>query len=256
MRSLQQILWWLSLALEAGLLVRLVTARLHRSYNWFFVLICLELLRGVAVLPIDPKTDLFAWYFLVTEPLKWLLFILVVLELYSLALRGHEGITTLSRWVMTAAVLLAVGVSVLTLSSDLSRPARRFPILVYYSVIERGLMFSLVLFLLMITVFLVWSPVAVRRNVVVHASIFSFFLLSSAAALFIRNVAGYELTRTISTVLLCVHNSCYLLWIALLGKRGEEKVAVVRRSWDADDEARLAQQLDAINAFLLKTARK
>lgn len=256
MRSLQQVMWWLSLALEAGLLLRLLTARLHRSYTWFCVLICLELARGVAVLPIDPKKDLFAWYFLLTEPVKWFLFILVVLELYSLALREHEGIATFSRWVMTACVMVAVGISALTLSADLSRPARRFPVLIYYSVIERGLMFSLVLFLLLITAFLVWSPIAVRRNVVLHASILSFFFLSSALALFIRNVAGYELTRTISTVLFFVHSSCYLLWIAFLSRRGEEKVVVVRRSWDTDDEARLTQQLDAINAFLLKTARK
>jgi hypothetical protein len=256
MWSLQQVLWWLSLALEAGLLVHLLVARLYRSYLWFFVLICLEFARGVAVLPVDPKKNLFAWYFLVTEPVKWFLFILVVLELYSLALKGHAGIATLGRWAMTIAVLVAVGVSALTLSADLSRPARRFPILVYYSVIERGLMFSLILFLLVITAFLVWFPIAVRRNVVLHASVFSFFFLSSAMALFVRNVAGYELTRTISTVLLFVHNACYLLWIAFLGKRGEETVVVVRRRWDADDEAHLEQQLDAVNAFLLKTTRK
>jgi hypothetical protein len=253
---MQQVLWWLSLALEAGLLVRLSVSRLHRLYTWFAVLICLELARGVAVLPVDPRKDLFAWYFLLTEPLKWFLFILVVLELYSLALKEHQGIATFSRWIMTASVLAAVAISALTLSADLSRPARRFPILIYYSVIERGLMFSLVLFLLLITAFLVWSPIAVRRNVVVHAGILSFFFLSSAMALFIRNVAGYELTRTISTVLFFVHNSCYLLWIAFLNKRGEEKVVVVRRSWDTDDEVRLTQQLDAINTFLLKTARK
>jgi hypothetical protein len=118
-------------------------------------------------------------------------------------------------------------------------------------------MSSLVLFLLLITAFLIWSPIAVRRNVVLHASILSFYFLSSALTLFIRNRAGYEQTRAaIGMVLFFVENSCYLLWIAFLNKRGEEKVVVVRRSWDTDDEARLTQQLDAINAFLLKTARK
>ena len=60
MRSLQQVLWWLSLALEAGLLLRLLLARLHRFYIWFFVLICLELARGIAMLPLNPRTNFFA----------------------------------------------------------------------------------------------------------------------------------------------------------------------------------------------------
>jgi hypothetical protein len=256
MRTLQQILYWLTLALEAGLVFRLLILRLHRVYIWFFVLICLQLGRGVAMLPVRPNTDLFAWFFLIMEPAKWILCILVVLELYSLALRGHQGIATLSRWMLTAAVFVAVGVSVVTLSADLSRPAGRFPILVYFSVIERGLMFSLVLFLLLITAFLVWSPITVRRNVVLHVGIFSFYLLSFAMALFVRNLAGYALTRTISTVLLLVENFCYLLWIAFLNKRGEERVLVVRRGWHAEDEARLTRQLDAVNAFLLKSIRK
>jgi hypothetical protein len=256
MRSVQQILWWLSLALGAGLLIRLVSARLQRSYIWFFILICLELARGIVLLQIPPRTNSYAYFFMITDAVKWLLCILVVLELYSLALKEHEGIASLSRWIMTAAVLVAVGISALTLSADLNVPAGKFPVLVYCSVIERGLMFSLVLFLLLITAFLVWSPIAVRRNVVLHASIFSFYLLSSALALFIRNRAGYELTRNISTLLFFVENSCYVLWIAFLNKRGEEKLVVVRRSWNTGDEARLAQQLDAINAFLLKTARK
>jgi hypothetical protein len=257
MRSLQQVLLWLSLALEAGLLLRLVTARLHRSYIWFFVLICLEFARGVATLLLNPRTNFFAYSFMITETVKLFLCILVVLEIYSLALRGHQGIATLSRWVLTGAVLVAVGISALTLSADLSGPAGKYPYLVYYSVIERGLLFSLVLFLLLITAFLVWSPIAVRRNVVLHASIFSFYFLSSALTLFVRNLKGYEQTRTVvGAALFLIQISCYVFWIAFLNKQGEEKVVVVRRSWDTDDEVRLTEQLDAINAFLLKTARK
>ena len=116
-------------------------------------------------------------------------------------------------------------------------------------------MFSLVLFLLLITAFLVWSPIAVRRNVVVHASIFSFYFLSSALTLFVRNQAGYEQAWADR------RHRAFSSWIPpatcsgslFLNKRGEEKVVVVRRSWDTDDEAHLTQQLDAINAFLLKT---
>jgi hypothetical protein len=57
-------------------------------------------------------------------------------------------------------------------------------------------------------------------------------------------------------VLLLLENLCYVFWIVFLNKRGEEKVMVVRRGWRAEDEARLAEQLDAVNAFLLRSMRK
>jgi hypothetical protein len=255
-QSLQQVLWVLTLVLAAGLSLRLILSRLNRVYVWFFVFLCFQVAQAVVMLPFKPTTALYGWIFLFTQPIKWFLCILVVLELYSLALRGHQGIATLGRWMLTAAVFVAVGFSAVSLYADLGRPVGRFPVLVYYSVIERGLMFSLVLFLLLITAFLVWSPIAVRRNIVLHAGVFSFYFLSSAMTLFVRNLAGYELTRIISTVLLLLENLCYVLWIVFLNRRGEEKVMVVRRGWRAEDEARLAQQLDAVNTFLLRSLRK
>jgi hypothetical protein len=47
-----------------------------------------------------------------------------------------------------------------------------------------------------------------------------------------------------------------LLWILLLNNRGEEILVVVRSSWQPADEIRLARQMDAVNAFLLKPSNK
>jgi hypothetical protein len=253
---MQQVLWLACLVLGAGLVGRLALTRLYRVYVWFFVFLCYDLVQSLAVLPLKPGTNFFGWVFLFTQPLTWLLGILVVLELYSLALHEHPGIASLSRWVLAGALVTAVGISAVSLSADLNRPAGPFPVLVYYSVIQRGLMFSIVLFLLLITAFLLWSPIAVRRNIVLHATVCSVYFLSSALALFVRNVTGYQVNRAVSNAVFLTTIFCYVLWIVFLNKRGEEKVLVVRRGWHAEDEARLTRQLDAVNAFLLKSIRK
>jgi hypothetical protein len=250
MHVLQQILWITGIVLAIALIAKLIHSRLSRVYVWFVIYLCVEVARSIILLPLQPKPNLYGWVFLYTQPVGWLLCIGVVLELYSLALRNHPGIASLSRWVFSLSMVVAVAVAALTLSADLSRPAGRYKVLVYYSVIERGLVFSLVLFLLLITVFLVLFPISIRRNTVLHASVFSIHFLSVSLALFLRNVAGYQMTVAVSITLVFVDCVCFLLWLAGLNRAGEERLLVVRSKWQPEDEHRLLRQLDALGDAL------
>jgi hypothetical protein len=252
----EQIVWIGELFLVLVLIVKLVSARLQRIYFWFFLMLCFQALQSLATLPLKQESDLYAWAYFLTQSALWVLYMLAVLELYSLALRKHQGITSMSRWFMLGALLVSVVVSALTLPAELSRPAEKFPILVYFSVFERAVTFSLVLLLLLITGFLLWTPISIRRNIVVHASLYSVFFLISAAMLFLRNIVGYEMLNTVSIASLSLNSVCLLLWIFLLNKRGEEVMMVVRSRWQPADEQRLARQMDAVNAFLLKSSSK
>ncbi len=250
MWTVEEWLWTAGLVLATILAGKLAVTRLSRVYRWFFLFLCFQIARSLVLLPMQTNRGTYALIFLITQPVAWLLYILVVLELYSLALRNHPGIASLSRWALAAALTVSVAVSALTLRVDLSRPAGRYWALVYYSVIERGLLFSLVLFLLVITLFLVWCPVSIRRNVVLHASVSSLYFLSSTAALFLRNFAGYQLTRAVSTVLVFLDCVCFALWISYLSRRGEERLMVVRQKWHPEDEERLVRQLDSLNDLI------
>jgi hypothetical protein len=101
-----------------------------------------------------------------------------------------------------------------------------------------------------------WTPVALPRNVVVHTMVYSAYFLATAAGLLVRNVFGYELVAGVNVALLLSHNLCLLLWILLLNRRGEEAPVVVRRIWRQSDEDLITRQLDAVNSFLLRSARK
>jgi hypothetical protein len=208
------------------------------------------------MLPLGPQTDAFAWVYLVTQPVMWFFYILIVLELYTLVLRNHQGIATLGRWLLIAALFIAMLVSLLTLVPDLESPLGPYPILSYYSLIERGVNSSLVVFLLVIVAFLAWYPIPLSRNVILHSFVFSVYFLSSTATLFVRNVTGFEMTRMASAILLAITDVCLLVWIVFLNRRGESRVVVLGHQWQPGDEERLVEQLDSINKTLLRSTRK
>ena len=118
-----------NLILELALIVKLVWGRLHRIYLWFFVMLCFQALQSLGMIPLDRNKDLYFWAYLLTQPALWLLYVLAVLELYSLALRKHPGIASMSRWFMLGALLTSVLLSALTLPADLSQPGETYPIL-------------------------------------------------------------------------------------------------------------------------------
>ena len=252
----EQIVWIGEVFLVFVLILKLVFSRLHRIYFWFFIMLCFQALQTLGGMTLNSASDLYAWVYMLTQSVLWVLYVLAVLELYSLALRKHQGLASLSRWFMLGALLLSVIASALTLSADLSHPAGKFPILENFSVFERGAAFSLLLFLLLITGFLLWTPISIRRNIVVHASLYSAYFLASAVPLFLRNIKGAELLVAVSIALLLANAVCLLLWVLLLNKRGEEIVMIVRSRWQPVDEIRLARQMDAVNAFLLKSSGK
>jgi hypothetical protein len=116
--------------------------------------------------------------------------------------------------------------------------------------------FSLVLFLLFILYFLTRYPVALSRNIIVHAIVYTIFFLGVSMTILIRNVIGQDFMRELNHVVLVIGSACYVVWIFFLTKAGEKRIVMLRHSWSPVDEQRLIDQLSTINATLLRTARK
>jgi hypothetical protein len=256
--QLERLLWWGEIVLLAALVCRLAQNGLVRRYVWFYGLLWVSLLQAavVAALKPNPNSQWYAQFYLLTEPLLWFFYIVTVLELYGGILRDHPGIATLGRRTLMAGLAIAVAVSALTLQADLPGPSDNSRILVYYGVVDRGISFSLVIFLVIMLLFLARYPIPLKRNLAVHAIVYSVFFLSSALALFVMNVTGFEVRRMVSTALLAIADACLLAWLLLLRPAGEEQTVVLRQSLTPQDEVRLLQQLEALNASLSRSLRK
>jgi hypothetical protein len=246
--------------------LKLFRTGLYRHYRFFFtyfvfripymaaslILANLTGLHGGAGI----KSDLYFYLFICSEPFLLLAYILVVLELYRLVLDRYKGLYTLGRWAMYGAILISGSISVLTLLPKISpstpEPSKK---LFYELGAERGVDLALVIFILLIVWFLSKYPVPLSRNVVIHTAIYSVFYLSEALVLLWRTLLGYHVNDTINAIAAAISSACAIAWWLMLSEKGEEVRAQVPHV-RADSEERILEQLDLINATLLKVSRK
>lgn len=246
--------------------LKLVTSGLYRRYRIFFVyfvfrvpyMICSLILANLTGLQGGDGNRSFAYFYLYfySEPLLVLFYILVVSELYRLVLERYKGLSTVGRWAMYGAVAISTTISVLTLlhkiAPKLPEPSKW---LMYEIGAERGVDLALVIFILLIVWFLSRYPITLSRNVVVHTVIYSIFFLLSVLVLLWRTMLGHNPTDIFNLIATAISAVCALAWSLLLSAKGEE-VQVHHPELRPDSEERILEQLEMLNATLLKVSRK
>jgi hypothetical protein len=112
-----------------------------------------------------------------------------------------------------------------------------------------------VIFLLLMLLLLSRYPVALSRNVVLHASLYTAFFLSNTLNLMLAAIYGRSAFFAVDTASMGVSTLCVLAWFFFLTPKGEE-VRVNIPHFTPENEQRILYHLDALNATLLKVAHK
>jgi hypothetical protein len=232
------------------LCVRMWWAGLHRIYAYFFGYLVLDFLQALIpfLVPLGSKT--YRDLFVVSQGLIVAFYALVVLELYSKALHDLAGIASVARRYIRITLVLAIVIAVLPLRLEKGSPTMTG----YLFTFERTVMSSLVVFLLLISGFLVYYPVPLGRNVLAYLAGYAVYFLTINTVALMQNL-GYFWNRMLSTSEMVVALSCMLFWLLALNREGENKRMVVGHQWNHGDEQRLMAQLEAINSSLLRTRK-
>ncbi|HUA18215.1 MAG TPA: hypothetical protein VMB25_05685 [Bryobacteraceae bacterium] len=233
------------------LCVRLWRAGLHKVYVYFFSYLLVELLEDLVPLVLPLESRAYRNAFVAFEMLFAFCYALIVLELYSVILRDLSGIASLSRRYVKVVLGIAILVSFLPAALEKSPDT----VTGYLFIIERPLISSLVVLVLLLAVFLVYYPVPLNRNVICYLAGYAVWFLAKAVAIFLNNL-GYHLNELWGSFLMAVYAACLLFWIAALSRAGEAKTMVVGHRWNRAEETRLLSQLEAINDSLLRAVRK
>jgi hypothetical protein len=256
--------FWLTIAGHLFLYLRLRHEGLHRVYRFFAAYLVFRVVRAslLAVAPpvsgqlmygtwVSPfSNSAYGWIWLVTEPVLWVFYILIVLELYTRVLESYKGIASLGRWAVLGGLVISLVIASFTLRVDLSGPGTPDPVLTYTFVVQRGVFSGLVVFLLLATNFLVWVPVPVSRNSIVHTLVYTVYYLLLSLSIFVRNVQGSRAANLGNLAMGLTTLACLAAWSKLLTRAGERKTASLRQ-WSPEQQARLIEQLAQINATLL-----
>jgi hypothetical protein len=248
---LEQLLVGLQIPAVAGLCLRILWTRLYRVYTWFFIYLLLVLLQTIVLsyFPVQSAAYLYIW--MISEALVVAVYTLVVLETYAVILRDLPGIATVARQYMTFAIFCAVVVSLLLVGFE--KTPKTIP--QYFVVCERAVISSLLAFVLLSMIFLVYYPVPLTRNAVTYSAGFAIYFLAKSITLFVANLR-YYLWRPVDMVLLGLSVACLLFWLLTLNKAGEAKTVLVGHRWNLDDENRVLSKLKAINDSLLRPTKK
>jgi len=234
-------------ALLIALTVRLCYARLYRVYPFFFSYIVAQLVQAVLISAVPYYGKVYTNVWLGTEAVMACFHVLIVGELYRVILRDLTGIATVSRRYIQISAVFGILVSLLLFHFE-ETPANHVSM---FLVIERGIAFSLVIFILLGSAFLVYYPVSLNRNVLLYSIGYSVYFLTKATALFIRTLGHYWLPQ-ISTILLVVSSACLLFWVLALNREGERRTVQISHKWSPENAERLLLKVREINENLMR----
>jgi hypothetical protein len=249
--TLQAVLSYLNIGATIVLMVRLAWTRLMPVYRWFSLYLFADTLQQVLRLVFLRNRDRSAEIYMEGTTLKMLLGILVVLELYGLALAGQPALSRFGRntvgYVLAAAGTLAAASTWLI---DRPVPPRQSPTLYHFFSFERTMDVWLFIFLLIVTAFMTWFPVRLKRNVSCYIGGFVIYFCARSVGLFLQNFLAHESTPALGNAMLTVSFVCLLAWTLVLNRQGEETTVIVGHRWNPGEMQHLTDQLDAINQSL------
>jgi hypothetical protein len=242
----------------ALLSVRLYTSGLSQKYRAFFYYLIFFTLQTGFMMNLDNSKHgvVYPRAYVLTEPISWVFYALVVLELYSLVLADYQGLYTVGRWALIIAVTLALLASALSLLAPSRDPHHVSRVLPYYYVAERAVYFSLVVFLITILFVLLQYPITLKRNIIVHSVVFSVYFLSNAVAYSVLSIRGSLAIPVVKYALLAATLGSVGAWLGQLNPAGETRKVRLRPAWMPGKEEQLVSQLNSLNAALLRATRK
>lgn len=257
MNWISELRWYLAV-IQIGtfpiLLTKLLRSGLYQTYRCFTWFVAFEAIRVPLMWLIPYRSPTYAHVYFATQPILWLLYALVVLELFQLVLQNHPGIASLGRKVLTWALAISASVSGATLMFQLQEKSTESAILFNFALLERLVTTSLLILLLCLIAFLMYFPVPLSRNVRVHALIFATYFTARTVVFGFRTWFGEQVTPVVNLIMLALAVGCIISWTFLLTRAGE--VLATRRRPAPETETRLLAQLSAINDTLLRSSKK
>jgi hypothetical protein len=240
---------WFDLAIIAAnalVVLRLYHCGLCRRYRAFFGFLILEFLRGVILTPLNPRGFAYQKIWVLTEPLDWLMYSLVVLEIYALVLKDYRGLATVGRW----SLLVAVSIALLAAAGSFLAPSHapdQSRLMSYYYVTERAVYCSLAIFLLTILALLLQYPIILSRNIIAHSVIFSVYFMSSTLIYHVLTAGGLRMILVVRNSLNGLDLAVLAAWMILLTRAGERRQQQLRPSWMPGREEEMIRQLNSFN---------
>jgi hypothetical protein len=250
---------------ELVLAIRLLRLGLHHLYRFFCIFLFFDVLTSGLALWIQlqqPRGWDYRVVWLTLTPLDWVLYIALVYVLLSALLAKFPGILSFSRKVLHFSFLTGAVIGLLTarpefLSYERMRHVQALDrILAAVAVADRVVSMTAFLALAATLIFILWFPVQMPRNLAVFCVGLVVFFAARTSMWIVYSFGPHINIDPFNTVVLFVLSACLLYWLIFINKAGEQVPTRIGHSWNAAEQQRLLAQLEAMNATLLRAARR
>jgi len=150
--------------------------------------------------------------------------------LVLLLVQATGGVARLSRRHIRVSLAIAIAISVLLLALEKSSAA----LFEAFSVIERSIVSSLLIFVLLISVFLVYYPIPLTRNAIYFSIGYAFYFLAKATTLLLLN-RDQNHPSVYASLMIATCTVCLFFWAFVLKPSGEMSTVVVGHRWNRED---------------------
>ena len=251
--------------LELLLAIRVWGLGLHRVYRVFCIFLVFDVLTSSLALWVQlqqPKGWDYRVVWLILTPIDWVLYIALVYVLLSALLAKFPGVLSFSRKVLHFSFLTGAVIGIVTarpefLSYERTRHVQALArILAAVAIADRVVSMTAFLALTATLIFILWFPVQMPRNLAVFCVGLVVFFAARTGMWIIYSWGPHINSAFVNTVVLFVLSGCLLYWLIVINKAGEQVPTRIGHSWNAAEQQRLLAQLEAMNATLLRAARR
>jgi len=242
---------------SAFALIRLFAIGVWRSLPLLYIFLIFQLGQNAFSLVTSPYSIVYSYFYVLSEPLNWILTIAMVWEMYRKAFAGYPGISGLARWMAYASAGLAIILcAALVLRVGPGMFVRRQYVSQYVSFWEQCVFFTLSAFIFLMMFLLSRYPIQLQYNLVIYIIVFAVNFFGGFLLLSVANPqsTAAQIWRNASLYLL--NSICFASWGIFLSRRSENVSIVVRPPRDGGEGDRLLQQLDMLNNVLIKSGRR
>lgn len=248
-------LFYASLLALAVLLLRLALNGLHKAYHFLFSYFATVLVGGLVLIQIPYFSNAYLSAYMTADLLEDVLALLVVLEMYRIALAGHPGLAEFGRAGILTATVLAIFVAGIMSLLDRNLPRGQSANVHRFVTLQRSSDLMVVVFLILIGLFITWFPVEMSRNTALGIAGFSILFFVRAGLLLVTNVLPHRHLAAVNNAALSLETAMALLWAAAIRPEKSREQVVRGHFWDPGSMERLTRQLDSINSALGRFVR-
>jgi hypothetical protein len=245
---------YLKLAATALLIASILWTKLFKAHPFFLAYLLADGVQSVLRIVYGDNPGYDQLIYMAGNSVNLILITFTIREVSRVAFEGYSGLAEFSKrasgYLGAASALAALSFAAL----DPSLSYTKGHLLQHFYTLERIVYSTLLIYLLVVSVFMAWFPVRIRRTMAIFIGGFVAFFVSQCAVLLLVNRTN-RTAPWLTLVMLTVSLLCAAIWIAAFRLEGQDAIAVTGIRWNPAALVKLTRQLEHINASLKRFVR-